>query len=156
MQRTRGLVAAAWILVGALALRLILPFGIPNYDTLYSLVWGQQLARGQLPTYNVALAPTPHPLVEIVGLVLSPLGATLTISIVVAIAYIALAALPYLVYQLGSAWFSWPVGLAAAALLISRYEVLSYGVRAYVTSRTPGWCWARCLSRHGDDAPAGR
>ena len=132
MQRTRGLVAAAWILVGALALRLILPFGIPNYDTLYSLVWGQQLGRGQLPTYNVALAPTPHPLVEIVGLVLSPLGATLTISIVVAIAYIALAAVPYLVYQLGSAWFSWPVGLAAAALLISRYEVLSYGVRAYV------------------------
>jgi len=62
MQRTRALIAAAWILVGALVLRLILPFGFPNYDTLYSLVWGQQLARGQVPTYDVGLAPTPHPL----------------------------------------------------------------------------------------------
>jgi hypothetical protein len=132
MQRSRALIAAAWILVGALVLRLVLPFGFPNYDTLYSLVWGQQLARGQVPTYNVALAPTPHPLAEVVGLVLSPLGAAATLGIVVAVAYIALAALPYLVYRLGSAWFSWPVGLAAAALLISRYEVLSYGVRAYV------------------------
>jgi hypothetical protein len=132
MQRTRALIAAAWILVGALVLRLILPFGFPNYDTLYSLVWGQQLARGQAPTYDVALAPTPHPLAEMVGLVLSPLGAAAMLGIVVAVAYIALAALPYLVYRLGSAWFSWPVGLAAAAFVVTRYEVLSYGVRAYV------------------------
>jgi hypothetical protein len=132
MQRARALIAAAWILVGALVLRLILPFGFPNYDTLYSLVWGQQLGRGQVPTYDVALAPTPHPLAEAVGLVLSPLGAAATLGIVLAVAYIALAALPYLVFRLGSAWFSWPVGLAAAALLITRYEVLSYGVRAYV------------------------
>ena len=34
------------------ALRLTLPFGFPNYDTLYSLVWGQQLARGQTPAYS--------------------------------------------------------------------------------------------------------
>ena len=132
MRRSRALIAAAWILLGALVLRLILPFGFPNYDTLYSLVWGQQLARGQTPTYAVTIAPTPHPLAEVVGLVLSPLGAAATISIVLTLAYLALAALPYLVYRLGSEWFSWPVGLAAAALLISRYEILSYGVRAYV------------------------
>jgi hypothetical protein len=132
MRRTRALIAAASILAGALALRLILPFGFPNYDTLYSLVWGQQLERGQSPTYNVVLAPTPHPLAEIVGTVLAPFGAAATLSVVLVIAYLALAALPYLVYRLGSEWFSWPVGLAAAAFLISRYEVLSYGVRAYV------------------------
>jgi hypothetical protein len=132
MRRTRALIAAAWILVGALVLRLILPFGFPNYDTLYSLAWGQQLARGQTPTYDVTLAPTPHPLAEVAGLVLAPLGAAATLSIVLAIAYVALAALPYLVYRLGSAWFSWPVGIAAAAIVITRYEVLSYGVRAYV------------------------
>jgi hypothetical protein len=132
VQRSRHLIAAAWILVGALLLRVVLPFGFPNYDTLYSLVWGQQLARGQTPTYGVPLAPTPHPAAEVVGLALSPLGAAATISIVLAVAYIALAALPYLVYRLGTEWFSWPAGLAAAALLITRYEVLSYGVRAYV------------------------
>ena len=40
-------------------------------------------------------------------------------------------ALGYLVFLLGTRWFSWPVGLAAAAFVLSRYEVLSYGVRAY-------------------------
>ena len=132
MQRTRHLIAAAWIVVGALLIRLILPFGFPNYDTLYSLVWGQQLARGQTPAYDVTLAPTPHPLAELLGLIAAPLGAKATIAIVLAIAYIALAALPYLAFELGRAWFSWPVGLAAALILITRYEVLSYGVRAYV------------------------
>jgi hypothetical protein len=132
MLRPRALVGAGSILVGALVLRLALPFGFPNYDTLYSLVWGQQLARGQTPTYDLALAPTPHPLAELLGLVAAPLGASATIAIVLALAYIALAALPYLVFQLGRSWFSWPVGLCAAAILITRYEVLSYGVRAYV------------------------
>jgi hypothetical protein len=132
MQRLRSLTAPAWIVAGAVLLRLAIPFGFANYDTLYSLVWGQQIARGQTPTYDLVLAPTPHPLAELLGLVLAPLGAATTLWIVVALAYLALAALAYLVYRLGAAWFSWPVGLAAAALLITRYEVLSYGVRAYV------------------------
>jgi hypothetical protein len=116
---------------GAIALRLALGVGFVNYDTLYSLVWGQQLARGQNPSYKLALAPTPHPLLELLGLVLSPLGASATIAVVVALAYLALAALGYVVFRLGTDWFSWPVGLAAAALILSRYEVLSYGARAY-------------------------
>ena len=65
-------------------------------------------------------------------MILAPLGAAATLSIVVALAYLALAWLGYLVFLLGTRWFSWPVGLAAAALVLSRYEVLSYGVRAYV------------------------
>src|SRR5665213_4204303 len=120
------------VVVGALALRLAIGVGFVNYDTLYSLVWGQQIARGETPSYHLALAPTPHPLLELVGVVLAPLGAASTLSIVVALAYLALAWLAYLVFQLGTRWFSWPVGLAGAALLLSRYEVLSYGVRAYV------------------------
>jgi len=35
------------IVVGAILLRLRIGIGFANYDTLYSLVWGQQLARGQ-------------------------------------------------------------------------------------------------------------
>ena len=112
-------------------LRLAIGVGFANYDTLYSLVWGQQLARGQTPAYGVPLAPTPHPLLELLGVILAPLGAAATLAIVVALAYLALAWLGYLVFLLGERWFSWPVGLAAAALVLSRYEVLSYGVRAY-------------------------
>jgi hypothetical protein len=120
------------IVAGAVALRLAIGVGFANYDTLYSLAWGQQLARGQTPSYKPTLAPTPHPLLEALGVILSPLGAAATITVVVALAYLALAALGYLVYRLGRDWFSPLVGLAAAALLLSRYEVLSYGVRAYV------------------------
>jgi hypothetical protein len=116
---------------GAIALRLAIGVGFANYDTLYSLVWGQQIARGQNPSYKLALAPTPHPLLELVGVILAPLGASATLAVAVALAYLALAALGYVVFRLGCDWFSWPVGLAAAALILSRYEVLSYGVRAY-------------------------
>jgi hypothetical protein len=120
------------VLAGAIALRLLIGVGFANYDTLYSLLWGQQLARGQTPSYKLPLAPTPHPLLECLGVILAPLGASATIAIVVALAYLALASLGYLVYRLGTSWFSWPVGLAGAALILSRYEVLSYGARSYV------------------------
>ena len=119
------------VLAGAIALRLLIGVGFANYDTLYSLVWGQQLARGHNPSYRGTLVPTPHPLLELLGVILAPLGAQATLAIVVALAYVALATLAYLVFVLGSRWFSWPVGLAAAAFVLSRYEVLSYGVRAY-------------------------
>jgi hypothetical protein len=36
------------------------------------------------------------------------------------------------VYRLGSLWFNRPAGLVAAALLLTRVPLLSYGVRAYV------------------------
>src|SRR5579863_2325735 len=119
------------IVTAAILLRLRIGIGFANYDTLYSLVWGQQLARGQNPSYGAKLAPTPHPLLEALGVVLAPLGAKATLAIVVALAYLSLAALGYVVFVLGTRWFSWPVGLAAAAFALSRYEILSYGVRAY-------------------------
>lgn len=130
--RTMRFKAALATVAGAIALRLAIGVGFVNYDTLYSLVWGQQVARGQTPSYGPALAPTPHPLLELLGVILAPLGAPATLAVAVALAYLSLAALGYLVFRLGSDWFSWPVGLAAAALILSRYEVLSYGVRAYV------------------------
>ena len=124
--------ASLAIVAGAIALRLAIGIGFANYDTAYSLVWGQQIARGETPSYGLALAPTPHPLLELLGLILAPLGAAATVAVIVAIAYLSLAALGYIVFRLGSDWFSWPVGLAGAALILSRYEVLSYGVRSYV------------------------
>ena len=49
------------IAAGAVVLRVIAGVGFANYDTLYALAWGGQLARGQTPAYRVAIAPTPHP-----------------------------------------------------------------------------------------------
>ena len=74
--------AALATVAGAIALRLAIGVGFVNYDTLYSLVWGQQLARGQTPSYGPALAPTPHPLLELLGVILAPLGAPATLAVV--------------------------------------------------------------------------
>jgi hypothetical protein len=131
-RRLRILVGPVSIAVGALALWLWIGVGFANYDTLYALVWGQQVGRGQLPDYGLPLAPTPHPLAELVGLVLSPLGPIASEHAIVVLAYLALGSLGYVVFRLGQAWFSAPVGLLAAALLVTREPVLSYGIRGYV------------------------
>jgi hypothetical protein len=117
---------------GALLLWLATGVGFVNYDTLYGLVWGQQLAHGEAPQYGVAFAPTPHPLVELLGLALAPLGPKVTAALTVALAFLALSALGWALYRLGSEWFGRAAGLLAGAVLLTRVPVLSYGVRAYV------------------------
>ncbi len=77
----RAVPALSAIPAGALLLWLIAGVGFVNYDTLYGLVWGQQLARGETPEYGLPIAPTPHPLVELIGIPLAPLGASATTAI---------------------------------------------------------------------------
>jgi hypothetical protein len=124
--------AAVAISAGALLLWLTLGVGFVNYDTLYGLVWGQQLARAEAPEYNLPIAPTPHPLVEALGIPLAPLGASACTAIVVTLAFLALAACGWVLYRLGSEWFGRAAGAVAALVLLTRVPVLSYGVRAYV------------------------
>ncbi len=120
------------IVVGAVLLRIISGVGFANYDTLYALVWGQQLTRGETPQYGIPIAPTPHPLVEAIGVVAAPLGPHATSQIAVALGFLALSACGWAVYRLGSLWFNRPAGAVAALLLLTRGQILSYGVRAYV------------------------
>lgn len=128
----KRLAAPAAIVAGAVVLRVLAGVGFVNYDTLYGLAWGGQLARGNLPAYAVPIAPTPHPLVEILGVVLAPLGPAGVVHVTVALAFLALAACAWVVYALGAHWFGRAAGALAALLLITRVPVLSYGVRAYV------------------------
>ena len=128
----RGLAAGAVIVGLAAVLRVIAGVGFVNYDTLYALAWGGQLERGSTPAYRVAIAPTPHPLLELLGTVLAPFGPGAVRSVTVALGFLALAACGWVVYRLGEAWFSRLAGAIAAVLLLTRVPVLSYGVRAYV------------------------
>ncbi len=120
------------IVVGAVLLWVISGVGFANYDTLYALVWGQQLTRGETPQYGIPIAPTPHPLVETLGVVGAPLGPHVTSQIAVALGFLALSACGWAVYRLGALWFNRPAGAVAALLLLTRVPILSYGVRAYV------------------------
>jgi hypothetical protein len=120
------------IAAGAVVLRLLAGVGFANYDTLYALAWGGQLSRGQTPAYGVAIAPTPHPLVEALGVVLSPLGPNAIEDVAVALGFLALSACGWVLYRLGSEWFGRAAGALAALILLTRVPVLSYGARAYV------------------------
>jgi hypothetical protein len=132
LPRPSRLVAPVAIGAGALLLWLWIRVGFANNDTLFSLVWGQQLGRGETPQYDLAIAPTPHPLGTLAGLILSPLSPHTGEDVIVAIGYVALATVAFLVYRLGEAWFGRAAGIAAAALIITREPVLSNGIRAYV------------------------
>ncbi|HEX4838621.1 MAG TPA: hypothetical protein VFV03_08885 [Solirubrobacteraceae bacterium] len=123
---------ALMILAGAALLWAIAGVGFVNYDTLYGLVWGQQLSRGEAPQYDLPIAPTPHPLVEMLGVGLAPLGAGATADITVALGFLALSACGWVIYRLGSVWFGRAAGAIAALVLLTRVPLLSYGVRAYV------------------------
>jgi hypothetical protein len=124
-------VPAAWVAAVAAALLLVFPLGFPNYDTIYALVWGRELAHGMGPDYGAALPPTPHPLADLLGLVATPLGdGAITVTMVVA--YVSLGLVAYLVYRLGATWFDRWIGVVAAAIVLTRAPFLSNGLRAYV------------------------
>ena len=131
---------AAGVLAGAVALRLLTGAGLVNYDTLYALVWGRQLASGTLPDLDVAIAPTPHPLATLGAILLSPLSALRVgglhgepaANAAVALGFISLALLGWVVFSLGHAWFNTAAGAVAATIVLTRVPVLDFGARAYV------------------------
>jgi len=125
------LTPAAWVAAVTAVLLLVFPVGFPNYDTIYALVWGRELAHGVSPDYGSALPPTPHPLANLLGLVTTPLGdGAITVTMIVA--YASLGLIGYLVYRLGSLWFDRWIGAVAAAIVLTRAPYLSNGLRAYV------------------------
>jgi hypothetical protein len=123
-------VPAAWVAAVTAALLLVFPVGFPNYDTIYALVWGRELAHGISPDYGAALPPTPHPLTDLIGLAMTPTGGAITVTMV--IAYVSLALAGYFVYRLGSLWFDRWIGAVAAAIVLTRAPYLSNGLRAYI------------------------
>ncbi len=125
------LTPAAWVAAVTAVLLLLFPVGFPNYDTIYALVWGRELAHGVSPDYGAALPPTPHPLADLLGLVTTPLGDG-AITVTMVIAYISLGLIAYLVYRLGSLWFDRWIGVVAAAIVLTRAPFLSNGLRAYI------------------------
>jgi hypothetical protein len=121
----------AFVTVITAILLLIFPQGFPNYDTIYYLLWGREIFDGMSPDYGAPLAPTPHPLYDLLGAVVAPLGdGAITVAIV--IAYVSLGLLAWLVYKLGSAWFDRAIGSIAAFLVMTSAPILSNGLRAYI------------------------
>jgi hypothetical protein len=120
---TVALAAATWVIFSRAFL---------NYDTLYALIWGRDLAHGHLPDFEFTLAPTPHPLAIAIGALASLFGTDGGYTVMLAIALLSFGALLWGVFRLGQSAFSWPIGLLAAVVVATRVPFLSQGTRAYV------------------------
>jgi hypothetical protein len=116
-----------------------------NYDTFYALVWGSDLAHGRAPDYTVPVAPTPHPLATLIGIALTPFGAGAE-DLMLAIGLLALGMLTVGLFRLGQELFGVWAGLLAAAIIITRVPILSFGIRGYVDLPTAAFVvWAVLL-----------
>ncbi len=78
------------------------------------------------------LSPTPHPLATAYGALLSLFGSDTAMWLWQGTGLLALVALGVLVATLGARWFGLGAGLLAAAIVLTREPVLSFGLRAYL------------------------
>jgi hypothetical protein len=136
-RRARSLSAdtlALWALAGLCILAVVGFFTwvtYPNYDSYYSLLWGQEILSFDKPSFEAYRAPTEHPLAVAFGAVLSLLGhnADRVMVLITLLAFVALAAGTY---RLGRLCFTPFVGALAAFLVVTRFDFPSLAVRAYV------------------------
>jgi hypothetical protein len=113
-------VAAAGLLV-----RLVYGGGYLDYDPMWALVWGGQIADGHLPDFEaVATAPTPHPLANVVSAMLAPLGAEPARVAVTWLSSLSLGALVIGCFVLGERLMSPAVGVLFATLVATRSLVV--------------------------------
>ena len=125
--------AAAVAATVALALAMWAAYGSGSvgYDQLYSLLWGDDLAEGALPDYEAPRAPTPHPLSNLMGLVLAPLGDG-ALGALKAVSLLSFAALGVAAYALGARLLSPAVGVLFAALLLTRPSLVNQALIASI------------------------
>ena len=116
MPPVRPGLAAIAVVAAAVGLAVVYGPGYIGYDAAWALVWGEQLMSGELPDYRAPIAPTPHPLANVLAAPLSLFddgGA----SALLAVSFLAFAVLLASVVVVGSRLLAWPAGVAAAIIV---------------------------------------
>jgi hypothetical protein len=118
-----GIAPLVLIPLGAVVLRLLYGDGTVGYDAAYALAWGNDLAELRVPELRGPATPTPHPLPNLLGAVLSPLGES-ALVVTEAIAWLSLAALGWFAFRLAQASFLAATGVVLAAILLTRQQMV--------------------------------
>jgi hypothetical protein len=119
----RWVAAVAWGALAAFAVALAVVFPTqPQYDSLYSLLWGEELVSGQVPGIDGYRAPTQHPLLLAVSVVLGPLGDTGG-RILVGLCHLSVVALAMAAFRLGRVAGGVVCGVLAAVLIATRLNL---------------------------------
>ena len=95
-----------------------------------TLEWGDDIANGK-SSFDRQLAPTPQPLANAVGALLSLLGAGGVLAFTV-VGTLSFGALGFTAFRLGAVVFSAPVGALFALVLLTREEVALQHLFTYV------------------------
>jgi hypothetical protein len=98
---------------------------------MWSLVWGQQIAHLTTPDYQAVGASTPHPLTNLVGVLLAPLGSSAE-PVLLAIGFLAVGLLACATALLANRLFGWAASVVAILLMMTRAGVATAGARAYL------------------------
>jgi hypothetical protein len=124
--------AVAWVALIAVGARVVYGPPYAEYDASYMLIWGRDIAGGHLPAdFGQYYSPTPHPLANVAGALLSPLGHGALPALEV-LALAALGALAVAAFLLGSRLFGAPIGVLFALLLVTRPLVVKEALVASV------------------------
>ena len=130
-RRARRLRGAAGVALLAGVLWLVYGPGTLGYDSEYALVWGRELVHGHLPEYGTITSPTPHPLANLVGAILAPLGDA-AYDVAPIVVFVALAALAVGGCRLARIAFGPAVGVAFALFLLTRPLLVNETREAFV------------------------
>ncbi len=128
--RTLEWVGAVVVSVGALAGFLLYPT-YPNYDSIYSMIWGRELLHLEPLSFEAYRAPTEHPLAILIGAFVSLFGGSAD-RLFVALMVASFVALVFGLYALGRTAFTPLVGLVAAVLVITRFDFPFLAARGYI------------------------
>lgn len=137
LARLSAVPAAVWakLAFALLCLAAVVGFFVyptyPIYDSVYSLLWGQEAVHLRPLTFEVYRAPTEHPLAILFSVLLEPLGGLAERAMIGATiaSFLVLAAG---IYRLGRVAFTPLVGGAAALLLLTRFNLSFLAVRGYI------------------------
>jgi hypothetical protein len=127
--------AVARVAFGLLCVAFAIGFFVyptyPNYDSYYSLLWGQEVLHLQTPGFEGFRVPTEHPLAIAAGAVLSLFGRSGD-RLWIALTFASFLWLVWGVYRLGRIAFTPLVGGVAAALVLTRFDFGFLAARGYI------------------------
>lgn len=103
----------------------------PNYDSYYSLIWGDQLAHGHLPDYDVFRPPTPHVLATLVAALLTVFDG-ISDRILVLISIGSLLGLYAILFRTVQLLLGTLVALLALGAILTRTDLIFLSLRGTV------------------------
>lgn len=126
-----GPYAAAAMLL-AVGTRLLYGPGVLGYDALWGLRWGHEMLTGHVPAFTAPVAPTPHPLVNLVSAVLMILGTDAATTVLLALSWLSFGALAVIVARFAAGLFGWPAGVFAGLAILTRGFFVAETGQAFV------------------------